>query len=40
MKLVGEAMHKYGLDVPVVGVAPWAAIQGRHRLENCKVRRI
>mmetsp|Transcript_302 Transcript_302/g.686 ORF Transcript_302/g.686 Transcript_302/m.686 type:complete len:1370 (-) Transcript_302:267-4376(-) len=36
MKLVGEAMHKYGLDVPVVGVAPWGAIQGRHMLENCK----
>ena len=36
MKLVGEAMHKYGLDVPVVGVAPWGAIQGRELLENCK----
>lgn len=37
MKLVGEAMHKYGLDVPVVGVAPFGALQGRHLLENCKV---
>ena len=23
MKLVGEAIHKYGLDVPLIGVAPW-----------------
>ena len=30
MKLVGEAMHKYGLvDVPIVGIAPWGAIHGR-----------
>ena len=36
MKLVGEAMHKYGLDVPVVGVAPWGAILGRSTLDNCK----
>ena len=36
MKLVGEAMHKYGLDVPVVGVAPWGAISGRSLIENCK----
>ena len=33
MKLVGEAMHKYGLvDVPVVGVAPWGAISARKSL--------
>ena len=37
MKLVGEAMHKYGLvDVPLVGVAPWGAISGRYALEGCK----
>jgi hypothetical protein len=37
MKLVGEAMHKYGLvDVPVVGVAPWGAISARRSLEKCK----
>ena len=37
MKLVGEAMHKYGLiDVPVVGVAPWGAISARKSLERCK----
>ena len=36
MKLVGEAMHKYGLDVPVVGVAPWGAVSGRAALEGCR----
>jgi hypothetical protein len=37
MKLVGEAMHKYGLvDVPVVGVAPWGAIAGRKELSDKK----
>ena len=37
MKLVGEAMHKYGLvDVPVVGVAPWGAISGRKELSDKK----
>ena len=36
MKLVGEAIHKYGLDVPLVGIAPWGAVLGRGHLKNCK----
>lgn len=36
MKLVGEAMHKYGLDVPLVGVAPWGAVLGRQSLAGCR----
>ena len=36
MKLVGEAMHKYGLDVPLVGVAPWGAVLGRQQLAGCR----
>jgi hypothetical protein len=40
MKLVGEAMHKHGLDVPLVGVAPWGAVLGRDALEGCKGSRV
>ena len=36
MKLVGEAIHKYGLDVPLVGVAPWGAVLGRQGMHGCK----
>ena len=37
MKLVGEAMHKYGLvDVPIIGIAPWGAIVGRDAMQGCK----
>ena len=36
MKLVGEAIHKYGLDVPLVGIAPWGAVLGRGHLNGCK----
>lgn len=36
MKLVGEAIHKYGLDVPLVGIAPWGAVLGRGHLAGCK----
>jgi len=36
MKLVGEAMHKYGLDVPLVGVAPWGAVLGRQSMTGVK----
>ena len=37
MRLVGEAMHKGGLvDIPLVGIAPWAAVYGRAALRGCK----
>ena len=36
MKLVGEAIHKYGLDVPLVSIAPWGAVVGRGHLKACK----
>ena len=36
MKLVGEALHKYGLDVPLVGIAPWGAVSGRGHMVGCK----
>ena len=36
MKLVADAIHKYGLDVPLVGIAPWGAVQNRRAMHGCK----
>ena len=36
MKLVGEALYKYGLEVPLVGIAPWGAVQGKRALHGAK----
>ena len=36
MKLVGDAIHKYGLDVPLVGIMPWGAVQNRRTLHGAK----
>ena len=34
MKLVGDAMHERGVNVPVLGIAPWGAINERHILDE------
>lgn len=34
MKLVGEAVRKADVDVPVIGVTPWLAVYGREQLER------
>ena len=40
MRLVGDAIHKYGLEVPLIGVAPWGAVLGRDVLAGCKGRSV
>lgn len=32
MKLVGDAVRKSHVDVPVIGIMPWAAVHGREQL--------
>ena len=32
MRLVGDAMHRYKVALPVVGVFPWGVVNGREQL--------
>ena len=36
MKLVGDAIHKYGLEVPLVGIAPWGAVMNKRAMIGAK----
>ena len=36
MKFVGQAMHEYNVDLPLIGIAPWGATNGRRLLAGSK----